>query len=159
MSFGTRGVVVSGCGLLLLACSGPVEIDPPNVAADDRATCESFAEALPATLNGERPVETEPEDPLGAAYGDPALVVTCGVGVPEGFSATSACEQVDNVGWYAPPEQYDDQSAAVTLFSVTHRPVVELEIPAAYRPNGVAAALAELSDPVKQHLERVDDCF
>jgi hypothetical protein len=157
VSLRTRGVVVCGC-LLLTACSGPVEIDAPDVDADDRAACEGFVDDLPATLTGEKAVETEPKDPLGAAYGDPAITVVCGVDVPEGFNATSACEEVNRVGWYAPPEQYDDQSADVTIFSITHRPVVEMRLPSDYRPAGLAAALAELAEPVKANLEKVQDC-
>jgi hypothetical protein len=157
VSLWTRGVVASGC-LLLAACSGPVEIDPPDLDDADRTACEAFADDLPATLNDEEPVETEPKDPLGGAYGDPAIAVVCGVGVPDGFEQTSDCEEVNNVGWYAPPEQYDDQSADVTIFAVTHRPVVELRLPAEYRPDGLAAALAELAAPVKRNLDRVGDC-
>ena len=158
MSRWTRGVVASGCGLLLMACSGPVEIDPPDLSADDQEACESFADDLPATLNGEKPVETEPKEALGGAYGDPAMAVICGVDVPDGFDAGSECEEANQVGWYAPPEQYDDQSADVTIFAVTHRPLVELRLPAEYRPNGLAAALAELAEPIKRHLARVQDC-
>ena len=56
------------CGCLLLtACSGPVEIDTPDLDAADRAACEGFVDDLPATLDDEKPVETDPEDPLGAA--------------------------------------------------------------------------------------------
>ena len=158
MSRWTRGVVASGCGLLLMACSGPVEIDPPDLDADDQAACEAFADDLPATLNDEKPVETEPKDPLGGAYGDPAMAVICGVDVPDDFDAVSECQEANQVGWYAPPEQYDDQSADVTIFAVTHRPLVELRLPAEYRPNGLAAALAELAGPIKRHLARVQDC-
>ena len=103
------------CGCLLLAaCSGPVEVDAPDVDADDRAACEAFVDDLPATLAAKTPVETEPKDPLGAAWGDPAIVLRCGVDVPDEFDETSACEEADGVGWFAPPEQYDDQSADVT---------------------------------------------
>ena len=158
MSRWTRGVVASGCGLLLIACSGPVQIDPPDLNAEDQSACEAFADDLPATLTDETPVETEPKDPLGAAYGDPAMAVICGVDVPDGFDAVSECQEANQVGWYAPPEQYDDQSADVTIFAVTHRPLVELRLPAEYRPNGLAAALAELADPIKRHLARVQDC-
>jgi hypothetical protein len=158
----TRGVVTSGvltgCSLLV-GCSAPVEIDPPELGAADQAACEAFADELPDTLAGEQPVDTDPEDPLGGAYGDPAIAVVCGVGVPEEFGAGGQCEEADGVGWFAPPEQYDDQSADVTIFAVTHRPVVELRVPGDYRPNGLAAALTDVSAPVKQALERVDDCF
>jgi hypothetical protein len=158
VSLRTRGVVVSGC-LLLTACGGgPVEIDSPDPDGPDRAACEALVDDLPETLAGEKQREIEPADALGAAYGDPAITVVCGVGVPAGFDETSACEEANRVGWYAPPEQYDDQSADVTIFAVTHQPVVELRLPSDYRPSGLAAALAELAGPVKRHLERVQDC-
>ena len=157
MSLRTRGVVVCGC-LLLVACSGPVEIDTPDLGADDRAACEGFVDDLPATLSDEEPVETEPKDALGAAYGDPAIVVTCGADVPDGFDATSECQEANGVGWYAPSEQYDDQSADVTIFAVTHRPVIEMRVPSDYRPEGLAAALAQLAAPVEGNLEKVQDC-
>ena len=154
--------MVSGCltgWALLVGCSGPVEIEPPDLGADDRAACEAFADELPDTLVGEEPVETDPEDPLGGAYGDPAIAVVCGVGVPAGFGSAAQCEEANGVGWYAPPEQYDDQAADVTIFAVTHRPVVELRVPGEYRPNGLAAALSEISTPVNRTLEQVDECF
>jgi hypothetical protein len=157
VSVWTRGAVASGC-LLLTGCGGPVEIDSPDLDAEERAACEAFVDDLPPTLTGEEPAEIEPTDSLGAAYGDPPIIVVCGVGVPEGFNETSACEEADNVGWYAPPEQYDDQSADVTIFAVSHRPLVELRLPSDYRPAGLAAALAELARPVKRHLELVQEC-
>ncbi len=158
MSVWTRGAVASGC-LLLTACSGgPVELDSPEPEVQDRAACEALVDDLPPALADEELREIEPTDALGAAYGDPAIVVVCGSDVPAEFNETSSCEVADGVGWYAPPEQYDDQSADVTMFSVTHRPVVELRLPSDYRPAGLAAALAQLAAPVKRHLEHVQDC-
>ena len=158
MSRRTRGVVASGL-LLLAGCSDPVEIDPADLDAADRAACAAFADDLPDTLVDEEPVDTEPEDPLGGAWGDPAIAVVCGVDVPEGFDATAECVEANGVGWYAPPEQYDDQSADVTIFAVTYDPVVELRLPGDYRPNGLAAALAELAEPVQANLTKVQDCL
>ena len=150
--------MVSGC-LLLTACGGgPVEIDAPELGGADRDACAGFVEALPATLVEEEPREVEPDDVLAAAYGDPAIVALCGVDLPVGFNRASACEEVEGVGWYAPPEQYDDQTADVTIFAVSHRPVVELRLPSDYRPNGLAAALAALAGPVTENLEEVHDC-
>ena len=157
MSVWTRGAVASGL-LLFIGCGGPVEIDSPDPDPADRAACEAFVDDLPPTLNDEEPGEIEPTDALGGAYGDPPITVLCGVGVPDGFDETSACEEADKVGWYAPPEQYDDQSADVTIFAVSHRPLVELRLPSEYRPAGLAAALAELARPVKLHLELVQEC-
>ncbi len=157
MSRWTRGVVASGL-VLLAGCSDPVEIDPAELDAADRSACEAFADDLPGTLVDEEPVETEPEHPLGGAWGDPAIAVVCGVDVPDGYDVTAECVEAEGVGWYAPPDQYDDQSADVTIFAVTYEPVVELRLPADYRPNGLAAALAELAEPVRRNLTKVQQC-
>ena len=71
-----------GVLLLLTGCGGPVEVDVPDLDAADAAACEAFADDLPDTLGDEERVDVEPADAPAAAYGDPAIVVTCGVGQP-----------------------------------------------------------------------------
>ena len=157
MSLWTRGVVASGC-LLLIGC-GPVEVDAPDLDRSDGAACAEFLDDLPATLNGQGTVEFEPSDAPAAAYGDPAIVVVCGVDLPRGFGEAAHCERAGGVDWYAPPEQYEDQEVDVTLTSVSHRPAVRLLVPDDYRPDGVAAALSQIADAVESNLEKVDECL
>ena len=148
-----------GLVLTLGACSaGPVEIPTPDLGPGAQRACEGFTADLPATLDDEDRVETVPADPLGAAYGDPALVVRCGVEVPAAFALTGQCEEINDVGWWAPPEQYDDQDVDVTLFLVGYAPAVELTVPADHRPDGVAASLAGLADAVKGSMRKVREC-
>ncbi len=145
--------------LLAGACGGPVEIASPTLSGSDLAACTAFVDALPATLAGEERREVEPPDALGAAYGDPAIVVTCGVDPPDGFDRlTSSCEVANGVGWYVPPEQFDDQSADVTLTTPGFRPVVQVDVPGSYRPDSPAAAIAELAAGVDEHLRLVENC-
>ncbi|CAN5619751.1 hypothetical protein BH11ACT8_BH11ACT8_33090 [soil metagenome] len=158
-----RGVVLSAAvapALLVAACSaGPVTIDVPEGSDADAQACAAFLADLPATLGGEDPRDVEPADAPGAAYGDPAYVVSCGVSVPAEYDdGFSSCEVVDKVGWYLPPEQLDDQASDATLFTVGYRPVVKLVVPHDYRPDGAAQALAELSGLVDEHLELVANC-
>lgn len=151
----TVGVVVT-----LTGCSGgPVDIATPDLGDADRSVCEAFSAALPGSLAGEPRRESDPADALGAAYGDPAIVVRCGVGAPEGFDqASSSCEVANGVGWYVAPEEFDDQSADVTLSAAGYRPVVEVRLPGEYRPEGPAAAIAELAAAVDEHLTLVENC-
>lgn len=152
-ALGVLGVlVVAGCG------SGPVELPLPDLDAADLAACRAFTDALPATLAEEPRVAVQPEDALGAAYGDPVIVVRCGVPVPAEFDETASCEEFDGVGWYVPPEQLDDQSADVTLTTPGYRPVVEVSVPGIYRPDGPANALAELADAVRSTLREDQAC-
>ncbi|WP_408896168.1 DUF3515 family protein [Nocardioides sp. R1-1] len=144
--------------LALAGCTGPVEVDVPELPDADRAACAAFAADLPDTLADEERVDIEPADAPAAAYGDPAIVVRCGVARPEGFDLTAACESADGVGYYIPDEQYDDQGLDLTLTAAGYRPRVEVSIPARYRPNAGPAAMAALAPLVKRHLTLVDDC-
>ncbi|MEQ6903496.1 DUF3515 family protein [Nocardioides sp. YIM 152588] len=149
----------AGLGVVLLAgCGGPVQIDVPDLDADDAAACAAFADDLPATLAEQERVESEPADAPGAAYGDPPIVVTCGVGEPPGFTAGSQCELVNDVGWYIPDEQYEDDSLDLTIYSAANRPRVEVLVPGEYRPNAAAAVMAALAPLVTEHTEQVSDC-
>lgn len=149
-----------GVALLVGGCSaGPVEIKSPNGLPDaDQQACEAFIADLPPTLAEEMPREIDPADALGAAYGDPAITVTCGVPVPAGFDRTSSCEVANGVGWYVPPEQFDNQNADVTMSAAGYRPVVQIRVPHDYRPNGQAAAIAELAKAVETHLSLLENC-
>lgn len=167
MSRRTRGIALStrtgavlAVVLLAGACgSSPVAIQTPEgLPAADQQACEEFVAALPDTLAGEDKREIEPSDALGAAYGDPAITVSCGVPKPADFNETSSCEVEDGVGWFVPPEVFDNQSADVTMTAAGYRPVVQLRIPHTYRPDGPAAAIAELGADVDAHLVLEQRC-
>ena len=142
----------------MAGCGGPVEVEPADPSGADLRACEAFMADLPDTLADEDRRETDPDSDLTAAYGDPAITVRCGVGVPDGFDQASSCEVAEGVGWYLPPEQVDDPQADVTLTTPGFQPIVELRMPGDYRPNGVAAALAQLGPPVTEHLRLTEEC-
>lgn len=144
--------------VLLAACGGPVEIDVPELSKADAQACDSFADALPDALVEQARDEIEPSDAPAAAYGDPAIVVRCGVPEPKGFDLTASCERADGVGYYIPDEQYVDQQLDVTITTAGYEPRVEILVPADYRPGGVADAMAALAPLVKQHLTLVEPC-
>ena len=62
-------------------CCASVPVDPPSdLPADQQAACEGLVADLPDRLIGEDAREVSPDGALGAAWGDPALVLSCGVG-------------------------------------------------------------------------------
>ncbi|MEV5002493.1 DUF3515 domain-containing protein [Nocardioides sp. LML1-1-1.1] len=144
--------------LLLAACGGPVEVDVPDLSGADRAACEAFADDLPDTLAEQQRVEVEPSDAPAAAYGDPAIVVRCGVPKPDGFSLAASCETANGVGFFIPDEQTRDQDADLTITAAGYRPRVEVVVPARYRPSGGAAAMSVLAPLVQKHLTLVEAC-
>ena len=145
-------------GLLTTCGSGAVAIDSPAPDARDRAACERILGALPDTVAGEEGREVTPADALGAAWGDPAIVLTCGVEMPAEFDEFATCVEANGVDWFVPAEQVEDDSRDVTFSTAGYRPIVELRVPAEYRPEGGAAALAELAKPLRKRLELVRAC-
>jgi hypothetical protein len=143
-------VAVAGCG------QGPVEIDAPELSAADARACRDFVADLPDTLAGQKSDETSGDTQYGAAWGDPPIVLTCGVG-PLDLSDVPPCSQVDGVGWLVPTDETGGDRDA-TFTADGYRPRVRLEVPKDYLPEGGAAALADLAGPVKQHLKLVERC-
>ncbi|WP_170286088.1 DUF3515 domain-containing protein [Nocardioides rubriscoriae] len=151
--------------VVLLACSGSPEIASYDLSAADRAACEAFVADLPDSLADEDRVDASPADALGAAYGDPAITVTCGVPVPGDFDQTSRCQEVNGVGWFILDGTDDDTSVDLRATAPGYRPVVSLVVPSDYRPDEpfqgddtTAAALAELSPLVDEHLRLEQRC-
>ena len=77
-----RGVALSGvlvaAAALLSGCGGPVEITPPPPS--ERSACDTLARQLPQRLADLPRAEVTPTDADGAAWGDPPMTLTCGVG-------------------------------------------------------------------------------
>ncbi len=146
-------------GLVLTACGKePVSIPTLRLSADDQAVCQRLVNALPASVAGQSRRKTQPAAALGGAWGDPAIIAQCGVGVPKGFSRTAACTEADGVGWFVPDSEVNDQSSDVVMTTAGYRPILQVTVPAHYRPNGLAAAMVELAPMVKQYSTLVHPC-
>jgi hypothetical protein len=148
------------CLAAALTACGPPEIESVDLDADERAACQALVDALPDTLADLERGDVDPEDALGAAWGEPPIVLTCGAEEPEEYDDFSVCDEVLGVGWFAPPEQLEpeQQDEDATVWAMSHRPLVEVEVPADYRPDGVANALAQLAEVVTANLDEVEAC-
>ena len=145
---------------VLTACAAePVSLATTPLTAQSEQACRDLLDALPETLAGQDRREVVPADALGAAYGDPPIAVTCTDRPPPDFDEFASCDQVNDVGWFVPRELVADPDADAALSAMSHRPIVQLDVPRDYRPEGAAAALAELSAPIQEQLELVDECL
>nr|WP_258562679.1 DUF3515 domain-containing protein [Nocardioides sp. MAH-18] len=142
------GVVVCA---LLSAC-GPPTIETGDLTdAEDRA-CRDLVAALPASLAGQDSVEVEGDTEHGAAWGDPPIVLTCGVDALD-ISDAPPCTVVDGVGWVVPDEGGDE-----TVFTADgYRPRVQVVVPDDYAPE--AEALVALAPLVERYTEVEDRCL
>jgi hypothetical protein len=154
-----RGVALSGLLVVLAGCADePVSIPSPDVGPSTRVTCEQFLADLPSLLADQRKRALARNGALGAAWGDPAIVLTCGGELPDDFDRFAQCVEANGVGWFVPAEAESDQSATATLTAAGYRPIVEVSVPGDYRPEGIASVMAQLADPVRDHLRLVDRC-
>jgi len=146
-------------GLALAACGKePVSIPTIRLTDADQAVCQRLVDALPDSVAGQDRRKTQPAAALGGAWGDPAIVAQCGVGVPAGFSRSSACTVADGVGWFVPDSQVNDQSADVVMSTAGYRPVLQVTVPESYRPDGLAAAMVQLAPMVEKYARLVRPC-
>ena len=148
----TLGLVVAACG------KEPVSIPTLRLTAPDQAVCQRVTNALPSTVAEQERRKTQPAAALGGAWGDPAIIAQCGTAVPKDFSKSAACTEANGVGWFVPDSQVNDQSADVVMSTAGYRPVLQVTVPAHYRPNGLAAAMVELAPVVKQYTRLVRPC-
>ena len=142
--------LVTGCG------SSKVEVDSPDLSGADAKACAKLVDALPSAVSDELRRPVEPEDAYGAAWGDPAIVLRCGVPMPDGFDRFATCQVANGVGWFLPESQIEDQGADVVLTTIGFEQNVELKLPARYRPP--AAALVDVADAVKQSIREIEPC-
>jgi Protein of unknown function (DUF3515) len=145
-------VVLAGCG------KEPVSIPTLRLNPADQARCQRLTDALPDSVADQGKRMTQPAEALGGAWGDPPIIAQCGVGVPAGFSRSAGCQEADGVGWFVPNSQIDDQSADVVMSTAGYRPVLQVTVPASYRPNGLAAAMVQLAPMVKSYTRLVHPC-
>ncbi len=154
-----RGVVV--CLLLAVAgcSSGTVSIEDNELSAADSATCAELVDDLPETLAGQPRRAVDPDNALGAAWGDPAYVLTCGVSRPGSYDRNATCNDFGGVGWFVSDEQLSDLGVVAEATALTHTPFVELQVPPRYRTKGIDKALSELGPIIDRHLTSEAGCL
>lgn len=136
-----------------------MQITEPALSAGEREACQALLDDLPSAIGDRQRVDVSPAGALGAAWGDPPIVLTCGGDVPGDFDRTSGCQEANGVGWYAGEGALADESRDVTLSTVGYRPIVTVVVPAGQRPEGVASAMSALAAPVEEHTKLVQPCL
>jgi hypothetical protein len=141
------------CCLASAGCHhvGAVRVDPPRGHASSTG-CSALLQALPTTLMGQVSRPVSPDDSMAAAWGDPAIVLRCGVPPPPSLKPTSRCDVVDGVGWFSRQDEVHDW-----IFTTIGRTTnVELRVPSDYTP--AADALVDVAGAVKDELPVSQPC-
>jgi hypothetical protein len=133
--------VLAGCGAL--------DVDQYPTEAGTSVDCQGLLADTPRTVAGQDARDVT--DHVASAWGDPPIILRCGVEKPTGLKPTSPCFPVSDVGWFAEktPDGY--------LFtSIGRRFYVSVEVPKEYDP--AADALADLAETIGRHDPEVQAC-
>lgn len=118
---------------------------PPDAVAP----CTAIHDAAPSQVAGQE--RREVADDQALAWGDPAIVLRCGIAEPEGLEPTSTCHQIGPLGWFA------ETLPGGQLFTTIGRDVfVSVEIPDDYEP--AADALIDVGDTVAAETAELSPC-
>jgi len=106
-----------------------------------------LVDALPDQVGDQERREVEGD--FAAAYGDPPIVVRCGVPRPEELMTN--CTTVNGIDWYS-----RETDTGVAAFTVGREPSVEVRIPVEY--GATAAPLVDVAAAVTDHTDNVEPC-
>ena len=145
------------CLLLLVSgCTQTVEVDVPELSGSDAAACVDLVDGLPDLVADELRRPVEPDDRAAAAWGDPPIVLRCGVPRPADFDELSTCQITNGVAWFVPDEQITGEAVDVVMTTIGRSPDVEVRIPADYFPP--ADAMVDLAPALRRHTQTVARC-
>lgn len=134
-------LVLGGCGF------GAVSVEPHGLVPGSEPVCAALVAGLPDVVADAVAREVR-DDPAGvAAWGDPVIVLRCGVELPPEYRPDAQLAEIDGVAWL-PVE-----GRGGTFFATVDRdPIVEVAVPDDYAPEG--DVLADLAAAINAHIPR-----
>lgn len=112
----TRAATVAVTGLvlaLITGCGRQVAIEPPP---NPPPICGELIENLPDSVDGSGRRPTTPDSPATAAWGEPPIVLRCGVPRPNALDSTAVLFDVDGIPWF--PEDLQAGVVFTTILPV-----------------------------------------
>ena len=119
-----RGALIASLSVLALtACSRPVAVQAPNASPD----CEPVLSAAPIRLLGELQRETSPRDAAAVAWGDPPIVLVCGI--DHEAPPNAQVITIEGIDWIA-----EVTDAGTVFTTLSQAPTIQVRVPVDYRP-------------------------
>ncbi|MEU9113642.1 DUF3515 domain-containing protein [Streptomyces sp. NPDC048483] len=142
--WGASLVAVPALAAMYLFAGEAVSVPAPEPKAKAQRMCAELLDAVPDSVAGGKRRETDPSSPYTAAWGDPAMVLRCGV-VPskEMDNPRAPGGEIGGVGWML--ENLPDGGHRCT--TTLRKTYVEVTIPAKY---GDVGALMDLAEAIKK---------
>jgi hypothetical protein len=129
-----------------------VPVAAPSPARQVAAFCGRLHDALPDRLDGRTPTTASPVSSLTAAWGDPAVVLRCGVPKPRLLEPTSEVIEIDGVQWFL-----HETDAAYVFTTVGREAFVQVRVPTKVPREQATAPLVDLARPVISAVPTTDD--
>ncbi|MGI8532468.1 MAG: DUF3515 family protein [Geodermatophilaceae bacterium] len=119
----------------------PLVLDTPPLAPEADQLCPGLLGGLPLQLDGApaRPVRSA--SPYAVAWGEPPVVLRCGVPPPAALGPTSQLIQINQVAWLA-----KQQSAGVLWTAVNRAVYVDVLVPPERNSDPVAVLSTVLAE-------------
>jgi hypothetical protein len=115
----------------------------PSPARQVAVFCDRLHAALPGRLDGRTATPVSPKSSLTAAWGDPPVVLRCGVARPRSLRPTSELIKINNVSWFL--HETGDAYVFTTYGRVAF---VEVRVPTSVPREQATAPLVDLARPV-----------
>jgi hypothetical protein len=147
---------LAALAVLVSACGGPVGVDVPALGPAEESNCSELVGALPDTVDGAARRDVDPEDAPAAAWGDPPILLRCGVEMPREYDDFATCQETNGVGWFIPEEQMTGSPRAITMTTIGRDVNIEVSMPVEHFPP--ANTMVDLSGAIKRTTELVDPC-
>jgi hypothetical protein len=116
-------------GRALFGPARPVRVEEPRPPEPVAAACARLVSDLPDELDGHPRRRVEPGSDRTAAWGDPPIVLRCGVPVPAAYGPTAQLYTINGVDWFA-----EELTAGYVFTTVGRRANVEVTVPDEHAP-------------------------
>lgn len=104
-------------------------VSPESAAAP---VCQSFLDALPATVEGYERTQRADAPSLSATYlstgAEEPVVIRCGAALPESYRPGEKITQVDSVAWFADPSLSRGSTSGL-WYALSHEQIVAVSMP------------------------------
>lgn len=142
---------LAGCG------SDTVAVESFHVTAVGHERCPDLLQGLPAKVDGQDRRRTSGST-FATAYGDPPIVVRCGVGKPQGFDKFATCNRANGIDWFVADLEkvVEDQSLDVRMTTIGRSPALQVNLPADYRPP--TTTMVDLEKAIKRWTTKTGGC-
>jgi Protein of unknown function (DUF3515) len=147
------GCLAACCGMVALTSCGPgsVSVEPTRPSGAAAAACRTLVDRLPDEVAGADSRPVQPANSLAASWGDPPIVLRCGVAKPAELRPSSHCTEINGVGWFA------ERATRGYIFTTIGRAAfVEVTVPSEYEPP--AAPLIDLAGAVRNAIPERTPC-